>query len=167
MVFGIINRHEGTLDIESEVGKGTTFRITFPAQTYSSSNARGDASKIERSLRVLVVDDEPVNRDVLKKYLTADGHKVVTAVNAEQAIGCARTATFDLLITDHAMPGMNGMQLAGIFRQMRSAHPVILVTGFTGSMEDPEWKAEGIDLVLRKPVPRADLRRALTSVMGA
>jgi signal transduction histidine kinase len=167
MVFGIINRHEGNLEIESELGKGTTFRLTFPAQTHASVHARGDASRIERSLRVLVVDDEPVNRDVLQKYLAADGHKVVTAVTAEQAIGCARTSTFDLLITDHAMPGMNGMQLAAVFRQMRSAHPVILVTGFTDAMEDPAYKADGVDLILRKPVPRADLRRALTSVMGS
>jgi signal transduction histidine kinase len=167
MVFGIINRHEGTLEIDTEVGRGTTFRITFPAQTHSSTHVRGEAERIERSLRVLVVDDEPVNRDVLQKYLSADGHKVVTATNAEQAIGCARTAVFDLLITDHAMPGMNGVQLAAVFRQMRSGHPVILVTGFTDSMEQTTKELEGVDLVLRKPGPRAELRRALTSVMGA
>lgn len=63
---------------------------------------------------------------VLASYLTGDGHSVVTAVDAEEAIGCFAGAEFDLLITDHAMPGINGVHLAAAVRTMRSGKPVIL-----------------------------------------
>ena len=91
---------------------------------------------------------------------------VVTTANAEQALGCFDDAKFDLLITDRAMPEMSGVQLAAAVREMRAGPPVILLTGFAvgslGADEDPA----GIDLVMRKPVPRRKLRRALVSVMG-
>ena len=167
MVFGIIKRHEGSVEIESVLGAGTTFRIRLPAISESINAVDDDTEKMERSLHVLVVDDEAVTRGVLESYLTADGHSVVTAVNAEQALGCFHEAKFDLLITDFAMPGMSGVQLAAAVREMRAGHPVILLTGFAvdsmGADEDPT----GVDLVIRKPVPRRELRRALLSVMGA
>jgi CheY-like chemotaxis protein len=167
MVFGIIKRHEGSVEIESTLAKGTTFRIRLPAMAEALDDADEEAGKMKRSLRVLVVDDEPVSRCVLASYLTADGHNVVTAVDAEQAIGCFEASEFDLLITDHAMPGMNGVKLAATVREMRAGHPVILVTGFAVGGMGPDEDPTGVDLVMRKPVPRRDLQRALVSVMGA
>lgn len=166
MVFGIVKRHEGSVEIESQPGQGTTFRIRLPAQVDAREAEAGEVGAMERSLRVLVVDDEPVSRGVLESYLTTDGHCVVTATNAEEAIGFAEAGPFDLLITDHAMPGLNGMQLAAVFREMRAGHPVILVTGFPADGTTLDEEPGGIDLVMRKPVPRRDLRRALVSVMG-
>jgi signal transduction histidine kinase/CheY-like chemotaxis protein len=167
MVFGIIKRHEGSVEIESTPGKGTTFRIRLPAITQALNEAGEEAGKMKRSLRVLVVDDESVSRCVLAGYLTADGHDVVTAVDAEEAIGCFETAEFDLLITDHAMPGMNGVKLAATVREKRAGHPVILVTGFAAGSMGTDEMPTAVDLVMRKPVPRRELRRALMSVMGA
>jgi signal transduction histidine kinase len=166
MVFGIIKRHEGSVEIESVLGKSTTFRIRLPETKETRDLPDDEAGKMERSLHVLVVDDEQVTRGVLASYLTADGHSVVTAVNAEEALRCFNDAKFDLLITDHAMPGQNGVQLAAAVREMRAGHPIILLTGFApGGMGENEHPA-GVDLVMRKPVPRRDLRRALVSVMG-
>ncbi len=122
---------------------------------------------MERSLRVLVVDDEAVSRTVIESYLATDGHHVVTATNTEEAIGHAEAEPFDLLITDHAMPGMNGVQLAAVFREMRAGHPVILVTGFAANGTALGGDPGGIDLIMRKLVPRRALRHALDSVMGA
>jgi signal transduction histidine kinase len=167
MVFGIIKRHEGSVEIESTLGKGTTFRIRLQAMAEGFDAADDEAGKMERSLRVLVVDDEPVTRGVLASYLTSDGHRVVTAVDAEEAIGCLESAEFDLLITDHAMPGMNGRQLAAALREKHAGHPVIVVTGFAPGGMGPDDEQVGGDLVMRKPVPRRELRRALVSVMGA
>ena len=130
MVFGIIKRHEGHIEIESTLGKGTTIRIRLPAMTDTLDATNDETGKLDRSLHVLVVDDEGVTRRVLKNYLTADGHSVVTAENAEEALGCFESGKFDLLITDHAMPGMNGVQLAAAVREKIAGHPVILVTGF-------------------------------------
>jgi signal transduction histidine kinase len=167
MVFGIIQRHEGTVEIESALGKGTTFRIRLPAMAEALNAADDETGKMERSLRVLVVDDEPVSRGVLESYLVADGHSVVTANDAEGAIGCFAGAEFDLMITDHAMPGMNGVQLAAAVHEKRAGHPVILLTGFAAGSMGADEEPAGVDLVMRKPVLRRELRRALGSVMGA
>ena len=167
MVFGIVKRHEGSVEIESAPGEGTTFRIRLPAIKEALEDENEETGKMTRSLRVLVVDDEPVSRCILESYLTADGHNVVTAVDAEQAIGCFEAGEFDLVITDHAMPGMNGVKLAATVRAMRAGHPVILVTGFAAGGMGHDEEPTGVDLVMRKPVPRRELRRALVSVMGA
>ncbi|MEA3210294.1 MAG: hypothetical protein QOE70_3351 [Chthoniobacter sp.] len=167
MVFGIIKRHEGSVEIESTPGQGTTFRIRLPALAQALEATEGEGDRMKRSLHVLVVDDELVTRGVLESYLTADGHSVVTAVDAEEALGCFAGAEFDLLITDHAMPGLNGVQLAAAVREMRARQPVILVTGFAAGSMGPDEEPAGVDLVMRKPVPRRELRRALVSVMGA
>ena len=167
MVFGIIKRHEGTVEIDSELGRGTTFRIRLPAQTRSHADHSEECQKLDRSLNVLVVDDEPVSRRVLESYLTADGHEVVTAENAAEAMTSFAAADFDLIITDHAMPGLNGVQLAEAVRQLRAEHPVILVTGFAAGGLGPGECPAGVNLVMRKPVPHSELRRALISVMGA
>lgn len=90
----------------------------------------------------------------------------MTAVHAGEAINHLDGAEFDLMITNHAMPGMNGVQLAAAVREKHAGHRVILVTGFAaGSMGDDEEPA-GIDLVVRRPVSRRDLRQALACVMG-
>jgi len=166
MVFGIVKRHEGDVEIVSETGQGTTFRIRLPAQAGAADAGPDQGCRMERSLRVLVVDDEPVSRCVLERYLAADGHSVVTASDPGEAIGWARSEHFDVMITDHAMPGMNGVQLAEAVRAMRAGHPVILVTGFAPGEIGPDDVPAGIDFVMQKPVPRSELRRALVSVMA-
>ena len=103
---------------------------------------------------------------ILRKCLVSDGHSVVTANRAEQALGFLEGAEFDLVITDHAMPGTNGAQPAATIRGKHAGQPVILAAGFAaGSLGEDEDPAE-VDLVMRKPVPRRELRRAVASVMG-
>ena len=167
MVFGIVKRHEGTVELESEAGKGTLFRIRLPAQVVGQDAAGENDVELGRSLNVLVVDDEPVARDVIARYLITDGHRVTTAINGIEALELIKTESYDLLITDHAMPGMNGIQLAATARQLGVEHPIILVTGFgEGGVDSAELQGD-IDIVMRKPVPRRELRRALVSIMGA
>ena len=167
MVFGIVKRHEGAVEIESEVGKGTVFRIRLPAQDKAQELTADEDFSLGRTLNVLVVDDEPIARDVIARYLVTDGHRVITAINGQEAIERVKTESFDLLITDHSMPGMNGVQLAAMVREMRPGQPIVLATGFgEGRVESSEMQGD-IDLVLRKPVPRRELRRALVSVLGA
>ena len=151
------------MEIESSPGQGTTFRICLPIVEECGA-VDSEESKTDRLLRVLVVDDEPVSRGVLESYLASEGHSVVTANDAEQALGCFADKEFDLLITDYAMPGMNGVQLAAALREKYTGHSVILSTGFAaGSMGQNEEPA-GVDFVLRKPVSRRELRRAIATV---
>jgi signal transduction histidine kinase len=167
MVFGIIKRHDGTLEIESEPGTGTTFRIRLPGQIRTFAPDDAGTARVGRSLDILVVDDEPVPRDVVSKYLTADGHRVVSAANGYDAFEKFKAGKFDLLLTDHAMPGMSGVQLAGAVKQLGGNQPVLLLTGFSDSSLAPGEKPAGIDLVLSKPIPQSELRRALIELMPA
>lgn len=108
MTFGIVKRHDAELDIESVPGRGTTFRITFPSNVKTFAAERAPTVSAPRRLRVLVVDDDPIPRNVVRSYLLADGHTVATANSGQDAIVEFEAGNFDLVVTDHAMPGMNG-----------------------------------------------------------
>lgn len=165
MVFGIIQRHEGTLEIESTEGEGTTFRISFPSQVRTFAAATHENVTPSRSLRVLVVDDEAISRDVVSKYLLADNHEVVTCASGAEALEHFKGSEFDLLITDHAMRDMSGLELVSIIRQIKANQPVILLTGFSDPSLAMGDKPAGIDLVLHKPIPQMELRRAIAQLM--
>jgi CheY-like chemotaxis protein len=163
MAFGIIRRHEGTLEIDSAPGKGTTFRLTLPCGHSSAVEEEEARLTLDRSLRVLVVDDEPNTREVVSGYLLGDGHRVLTAADGNEALQRFLLEDFDLVITDHGMPGMNGVQLAEALHCVDPAKSVILLTGFAFG---PEQQPESINRVLKKPLAPEELRSALRSVLG-
>jgi signal transduction histidine kinase len=162
-VFGIIRRHGGVLSIESELGCGTTFRMSFPSCSADAVQSKAALPSLDRSLRVLVVDDEPAARDVVSKYLVSDGHRVTTASCGPEAMQEAQAHCFDLIITDHGMPGMNGLQLADAMHDVDAKRPIILLTGFAfGADQQPA----SIKKVLKKPLVPAALRGTLHEIFG-
>ncbi|HET9418197.1 MAG TPA: response regulator [Chthoniobacterales bacterium] len=164
MVFGIIKRHNGTLDIESTLGRGTTFRIRLPAAETSDGTIE-DTAKLDRSIRVLVVDDDTVPRDVVAKYLVADGHHVSTATSGGEAMTKLTEGNFDLLLTDQTMAGMTGLQLAAAVKQLGGGQPVILMTGSSETASIVDQHAD-VSVVLRKPIPQQRLRQALHQILN-
>ena len=87
MVYGILQRHQGTVEIETALGKGTTFRLSLPAaQEKPPTSQRDSAPTSIRPLRVLLVDDEEIVRQILREYLVGDGHTVETAANGHEAL---------------------------------------------------------------------------------
>jgi CheY-like chemotaxis protein len=167
MVFGVIRRHEGRLDIESRPGMGSTFRIAFPRQVKTFAAAADAASGTARPLRVLVVDDEAVPRDVVTKYLSANGHEVVAVTAGPEALENFRRSAFDLVITDHAMPQMNGTQLAELIKAERPGQPVLMLTGFSDRNLSPDTIPPNVDLMLPKPTSQQELRNAITKLLPA
>ena len=165
MVFGIIQRHDGKLEIESDEGRGTTFRIFLPSQVELFQEDADEGFRPPRTLRILVVDDEAVPRDVVTKYLQADGHEVVNAINGADAVARFRTEDFDLLVTDQGMPGMSGVQLAVAIKQIKAGQPVLLLTGLTAPALARDEVPAGVDLVLSKPIPQKALRLALSQLL--
>ena len=165
MVYGILRRHEGTIDIQSALGRGTTFVIRLPALTGQKTEKRGEkALPPARPLRVLAVDDEPRVLGVLKEYLTGDGHAVETASSGREGIEKFRADRFDLVVTNRAMPGLSGDRLAGLVKKAAPDTPVILLTGFSEFMDAAGEHPEGVDLVLSKPLTLAALREAVARV---
>ena len=169
MVHGIVQRHAGTIEVESEVGKGTTFTIRLPnrTQSFDNRNAESAGPKPVRMLRVLIVDDEPMVRQLITEYLTGDGHTVETASNGIQALDKFRKGTFDLVVTDRAMPEMSGDQLAAAIKAASPGTPVILLTGFGDIMMAKDEKPPSVDLIVAKPVTVGGLREAVAQVMAA
>jgi signal transduction histidine kinase/ActR/RegA family two-component response regulator len=166
MVYGVVQRHEGTMEVESEFGKGTTFTIRLPnrVQSFDNRNDESARGKPVRKLRVLVVDDEPMVRQLVTEYLTGDGHAVETASDGNQGLDKFRKGTFDLVLTDRAMPEMSGDHLADAVKAASPGTPVIMLTGFGDIMLARDEKPASVDLIVAKPVTVEGLREAIAKV---
>ena len=167
MVFGIVHRHAGTIAIESELGKGTTFALRLPVAKAESAATPGAAPASNGSLRILVVDDQPILCQLVCQHLQDDMHTVETAHSGSDALEKFRAAPFDLVITDHVMAGMTGEQLAIKIKKLNPKVPVILLTAYGGDATSGKEYSKAIDLVLAKPLSRAALRQAFAKVMAA
>jgi signal transduction histidine kinase len=166
VVYGIVQRHEGTIDIVSEKGRGTTFEVTFPTTTTVAMPIEEKIENTQAPLRVLVADDQEIICELLAEYLRGDGHDVVLALDGTAALETFLAGDFDLVVTDQSMPGMSGVQLAEAVKQKRPVTPVMLLTGFGDEMQASGDQPGAIDLVVSKPVSHADLRKALASVVA-
>jgi PAS domain S-box-containing protein len=169
IVHGMLRRHGGTLEIESAVGRGTTMRFRFTARR--SPEAEPSRAELElpsrRTLHVLVVDDEPMMREVISRFLTLDDHTVDVAGGGREALVLLQTsAPFDLVITDRAMPEMGGDELAAMIKVLAPSTPVLMLTGFADLMGDAEQRPPGVDLVIGKPTTLARLRVAVAALTG-
>ena len=169
MVYGIIERHRGKLEIESAVGHGTTFIIRIPLAENSSLPATEVSGQgaTKSTLKVLIVDDEPSVLEVVSGYLRCDGHTVATATNGREALESFRQDQFDLVVLDRVMPEMSGDQTASIIKKVNQHIPVIMLTGFGTMIEATGSQPAGVDVVLTKPVTLATLRETIGNLLNA
>ncbi len=164
-VYGIARRHGGEIDIQSEQGRGTTVAVSLPLEkSAKTAEPAKPAPAAGVSLRILVVEDEPLVREVLGVYLAEDNHNVTTAENGREGLEKFRAGEFDLVMTDRSMPEMNGDALAAEIKKLRPAQPVLLLTGFGDIMSGAGEKPAGVDLVVSKPFTLTTLRSAIAKV---
>ncbi len=164
MVFGIIQRHGGTIEIRSTLGEGTTFTLRLPASEAQTEAALIAVEAFERSLHILVVDDQPVLCELLCHFLENDLHTVETAESGHEALEKFEAGHFDLVITDQVMTSMNGEQLAEELKARDATVPVILLTGFGEDWTADNQQPSAIDIVVAKPFSRSGLRQAMMQV---
>ena len=144
-------------------GKGTTMKISLPSavapvvETHPGDGTQGQA----RQLHILAVDDEPMIRELLTTFLKSEDHTVETAVSGLEGLETFRAGRFDLVITDRAMPGMNGDQLTAAIKLLDSQIPIIMLTGFGSNMLAANEKPADVDLIVGKPFNLPDLEQAL------
>jgi signal transduction histidine kinase/ActR/RegA family two-component response regulator/HAMP domain-containing protein len=172
MVYGIMERHEGNIEIESKLSKGTTVRLVFPVRPNAVTNDTGtaSASSTRTSLHILCIDDEPLLRGVMKEILEAEGHTVDLADNGESGVDRFRGASagenpFSVVITDLGMPKLNGNQVAQIVKRESPSTPVIMLTGWGTMMTTDESTTADVDGVLSKPPRIHEIRELLNRVV--
>jgi PAS domain S-box-containing protein len=168
MVHGFAQQSGGWLDIQSSPGRGTTVEIWLPAaQTPRPLSTRTGAGEgpPNQALRVLCVDDDALVLMSTVELLEELGHRPVSAPNAQAALSLLENEPepFDLVLTDQAMPGMSGLQLAEIVRQSHPTIPILVATGYSELAEHSKLKLP----VLRKPFTQTDLARAIISVAAS
>jgi len=165
IVYGIVQRHDGSLEIRSEPGKGTTVEISLPIHDDADSELALPEASPQRPLKVLVVEDDPMVRDIETEYLRGDGHMVTTAATGAEGWKRFRADQFDLVVADRAMPEMNGDQMTQAIKSASPSTPVIMVTGFADMPKDNHKAKTSPDLVLRKPITQEALHEAIAKIV--
>jgi PAS domain S-box-containing protein len=173
MVYGMVQRHRGEIEIESSPGQGTTVRLLFPNLSAAGAQT-AVAREPERTLplHILLVDDDPLVLEACRNVLEKDGHTIVTAEGGAAGIESFRqhhksAKAFDLVITDLGMPNVDGRQVAAAIKAVEPHRPVILMTGWGHRLRAEDEKPEFVDRVLGKPPKLQELRTALSELTTA
>lgn len=164
-----MSQHRGELEIESEPGHGSTFRIYLPTVQATAMEPQPQAAPgpSPRSARLLLVEDDAQVRDLGLRILRKAGYRVDPADNGEAALRLAGAGPpYDLLVTDVVMPGMDGARLAVELRELQPQCRVLFVSGYT----DDRLSYLGIHSdrcdFLAKPYSQASLCGRVASILG-
>jgi PAS domain S-box-containing protein len=167
-VYGIARQSGGTVEIDSAIGRGTTVRIYLPrvrevAEGLGLDVGRAVDAPARTGARVLVVDDDPDVREVIVESLCEFGYDVTPVPSGGSALDTLHCRSFDAVVMDFAMPGMNGGDLGSIIRSRWPDLPILLITGHseTASLRrKPGWTA-----IMRKPFVAAELDAKLSDLL--
>ncbi|MGE0396880.1 MAG: ATP-binding protein [Kofleriaceae bacterium] len=168
-VWGIVTGHDGSLDVRSTVGAGTTFRIRLPLTSERPAPAPVPVAPVDKPtaarLKILVVDDEPDVRRGTRRILERKGYETLEAANGAEALEvfAAHADEIGLVVLDMMMPVMGGREFFEQLR-MRSDVPVLVTTGHTSDAAAQHLIAQGVGF-LEKPFPSADLVREATRLL--
>jgi signal transduction histidine kinase/ActR/RegA family two-component response regulator len=161
MVHGLVVQSGGAMQIASQIGQGTSVQLWLPVDRLDAvpkSTMLEDRVQAVLSCRVMVVDDDPLILSSTAAMLEDLGHIVIEASSATSALEILRAdAKVDVIVTDHAMPGMTGIQLTGIVRQQWPWMPVILASGYADLPEAEDAPPQR----LAKPFNQSELARCI------
>jgi PAS domain S-box-containing protein len=160
LVQQLIGLHGGTISVESRLGHGAKFTVELPAMSETerplgfSPRQEKDVTGLLSQMRILVVDDSSDTVDMLRRLLEMDGATVTTADRAGKALDLAHEKTFDVVLSDISMPGMDGFEFVRRLREIERQKdvPVIALTGLGRAQDVERSKAEGFFCHVTKPI---------------
>ena len=171
MVYGMVERQSAELEIESAPGKGTTVRLIFPLPATAAEPTVTQSIVVapSRSLRILIVDDDPLIIQSLSETLRSDGHQVTAAEGGQAGIHAFQAATqrgepFEIVFTDLGMPNIDGRRVAAAVKAVSPRTPVVLVTGWGQRLITENEMPAHVDRVLNKPPRLRELRLTLAQL---
>jgi len=162
VAYGILSRHQASVEIESQENQGTTVTIKFPSRPDLSEQsvqqvALNDVSK----LTILVVDDDVSLLGVVSELLKAIGHDAIVAKDGVEALSLFDEHKVDFVITDLGLPGMSGWDVAKAVKLKKKTMPVMIISGWGAQIADEDTVSRGVDMVLPKPFTVEQLRDAI------
>jgi signal transduction histidine kinase/ActR/RegA family two-component response regulator/PAS domain-containing protein len=170
MVYGVMQRHNGGIELDSSPGLGTTVRLRFKVAEGKSFTASEDKVP-PKGLKLLLIDDDPIVLKSLREILELDGHDILTASGGQQGIDTFRASRRDgekpvsAVVTDLGMPHVDGRTVANAIKQESAATPVIMLTGWGERLLAEGIAPVNVDRVLSKPPRIKEIREALADLV--
>jgi signal transduction histidine kinase/ActR/RegA family two-component response regulator len=171
-VWGTVEQWGGRIFVDCDLAMGTRYRVMFPAAAEAdapASTRRAELGRARPNATVLVVDDEPTLRSVIRRSLLREGYKVLVAEDGQRALALSRShpTNIDLLITDVVMPGLSGLELARELSSERSGLSVLFISGFTFEEAVPPADLASGTAYLAKPFDTKVLLAKIDELLGA
>jgi signal transduction histidine kinase/ActR/RegA family two-component response regulator/HAMP domain-containing protein len=169
MVYGMAQRHDAQIEIESAPGAGTTVRLQFKTAPNVAAAPKPAVLLPNRRLNLLVIDDDPLVAQSLLHVLNHQGHTVTTADGGQAGIDAFTAANnqarpFDVVMTDLGMPYVDGRAVAAAIKSMSPRTPILLLTGWGQRLSTEQTVPEHVDRLLSKPPKLAELSAALAEM---
>ncbi|HNU85096.1 MAG TPA: response regulator, partial [Syntrophales bacterium] len=169
-VYGIVKGHGGFIDVESQKGKGTTFRIYLAATDKPVAQGSPEVTEtIKRgSETILLVDDEQMMLDIGRDLLQTMGYRVITARDGEEAVEIyrGRSDEIDLVLLDIVMPRMGGGQAYDRIKSINPSVKVLLLSGYSIDGEATQILSRGCNGFIQKPFNLEQLSRSIKAVLA-
>jgi PAS domain S-box-containing protein len=171
IVSGIVQKHNGFIEFDTQIGVGTTFHLYLPM--IEDRKPRKVEAKKKKSLKmasgkIMLIDDEPAILDTFSAILSRQGYQITSFENGESALDAfaKNPNQFDLIITDMTMPKMTGDKLSKEILKIREDIPIILCSGYHENFTETDALQAGIKRYVQKPIAGSDLTRIIQELLN-